>query len=357
MFVRADVQGGLGKVKAEGYRDDVAAALGRRFAAARVRRSRPQRCARTRAGHAAVWNRGALRRRRFAHRARRGDRPGARPQLGARGRVRHAPGPGPTPRQRHPGGHHAARLHRRAGDRFGNARAGCGPEGRYPHHYRAGRPAHGLRLRGDGRVQSRPRFHRARELLDGTADVRVTIQGSLDSMDVRGEAKAAEVHWNAFQMPGAGAKLAWQGGARPRVELEASADSVTRRQVRRARPCLLATGDSPTRCAGVSAPRAVAVRRPGPRRIPVASRDGRSSSIPSVSSSAATAGRVRHRSRCTLADSTWSFSETAVSRKDGSARIAVVGDMPSKREGEFDVRVAGLDLRDIYASCSATHPG
>jgi hypothetical protein len=27
----------------------------------------------------------------------------------------------------------------------------------------------------------------------------------------------------------------------------------------------------------------------------------------------------------------------------------MAGNVPSKREGEFDIRVAGLDLRDIYA--------
>ena len=188
----------------------------------------------------------------------------------------------------------------------------------------------------------------AREILDGAVNASFTIQGALDSMDIQGTATAAALRWNGYRIPGAKAELTWGGGARPRIELVASADSLTKGRY------------------DIHAIEASASGLADSLRWRFSAATGGSASLATSGEFWSTAGRtVRVDTldlslrgngwtneapfQVTLEDSTWSFSETAISRRDGSARIDLFGSVPSEREGEFDVRVSGLDLRDIYA--------
>ncbi len=187
-----------------------------------------------------------------------------------------------------------------------------------------------------------------RERFDGTGDARFTIKGALDSLDVSGQATASQVRWNGFRVPVARATLAWGGGGRPAVRLEATADSVTRSGFDLHGISLTATGfaDSLHWHATAASGGVLALvgggelHQNGGRTLAVDTLDF---TLRGNTWSNEAPFRVR------LADSTWAFSETVLSRRDGSARIALIGDLPAEREGEFDIRIAGLDLRDIYA--------
>jgi hypothetical protein len=188
----------------------------------------------------------------------------------------------------------------------------------------------------------------AREMLQGVVDGAFTLKGSLDSMAVKGAATATGIHWNGYHVPNAKAELAWSGGPRSRIDLTASADSLTKGRYD--------VHDIEARALGLA----------DSLRWRVSAASGGSVSLATSGEFWSTAGRTilvdtldlglrgngwtsEAPFRVTLADSTWSFSETAISRKDGSARVDLVGDVPSRKEGEFDIRVSGLDLRDIYA--------
>ncbi len=187
-----------------------------------------------------------------------------------------------------------------------------------------------------------------RERLDGTVDARFAIRGAIDSMDVRGEAAASQVRWNGYRIPNARADLEWGGGTRPKVDLKATADSLTRGayDLHAIEFTLRGLTDS-TRWRARAANAGVAALDGRGEFWTVA---GRTLLVDSLGLTLrGNAWTNESPFRITLEDSTWSFSETVVSRKDGSARIALSGSVPSLREGEFDVRVSGLDLRDIYA--------
>jgi autotransporter translocation and assembly factor TamB len=187
-----------------------------------------------------------------------------------------------------------------------------------------------------------------REILAGTVEATVTLKGALDSMEIRGNATATGLHWNGYHVPNAKAEVDWGGGPRSQVDFELTADSVTkgRYDVHDLQATARGLADS--------------------LRWRVSAASGGSVSLATSGEFWSTAGRTvlvdtldlglrgngwssEAPFRVTLEDSTWSFSETAITRRDGSARISMSGNVPSRREGEFDVRVSGLDMRDIYA--------
>jgi len=188
----------------------------------------------------------------------------------------------------------------------------------------------------------------ARERLEGAADARMTVKGSLDSLEVNGTASASQVHWNGYRIPATAARLAWSGGTRPMVRFEATVDSLTRRTFDLHEVTLTAVGfaDSLRWQLGAASGSVLALRSRGEFR-----NDGeRSLRVDTLDFSLrGNAWSSEAPVHVSLADSAWSFSETVLSRKDGSARIAVNGTVPGKAEGEFDIRVANLDLQDIYA--------
>ena len=187
-----------------------------------------------------------------------------------------------------------------------------------------------------------------REILDGNVVAKFTLKGALDSLDIRGSATATELHWNGYHVPRAKAEIVWNGGPRSSIDLVARIDSVTKGRYD---------------VHGIEA-RATGLADSLRWRLSAAS--GGSVTLATSGEFWSTSGRTvlvdtfdlglrgngwssEAPFRVTLEDSTWSFSETAISRRDGSARVSMEGSVPSRKEGELDLRVSGLDLRDIYA--------
>lgn len=189
----------------------------------------------------------------------------------------------------------------------------------------------------------------ARERLDGTLEAEVGITGALDSMDVRAEARAAQVRWNGYRMPGSRVAFAWRGGARPAVRVDAVVDTLSRGAFDAHDVRFGADGpaDSLSWRADAASSAALALHSRGEYRAGAA---GRSVLVDTLDLTLRGNGWSSEGPfLVSRLDSVWTVGETAISRKDGSARIAIAGTVPGAQAGELDLRVAGLDLRDVSA--------
>ena len=187
-----------------------------------------------------------------------------------------------------------------------------------------------------------------REILDGVVDGKVTLEGSLDSMEVRGNVTATGLHWNGYHVPNAKAEIAWGGGPRSALDLSMTVDSLTkgRYDVHELQATAKGLADSLRWRVSAASGGSVTLSTSGE----FWSTGGRTVLVDTLDLGLRGNGwSTEAPFRVAFVDSAWSFSETAITRKDGSARISLFGDVPSRREGEFDIRISGLDLRDVYA--------
>jgi hypothetical protein len=62
--------------------------------------------------------------------------------------------------------------------------------------------------------------------LKGSAKVRLTVAGALDSMSLGGDAQVADLHWRGWHMPKGEGRIAYQPGPVPRFAIDANIDSL-----------------------------------------------------------------------------------------------------------------------------------
>lgn len=184
--------------------------------------------------------------------------------------------------------------------------------------------------------------------LDGELDALATIRGALDSFDLAVEAEGRALRFAMVQVPGATGRVEWRGGSVPTLSVEAEADSLRAGTLRFGGLSLVAGGpaDSVTWRARGSGGEAIEGHATG-------TFDRRASARLQVDT--LDLRILEHRWRlggpftAVLADSVWALSPMRLATDDGAASVALEGTVPGTGPGELDVRIAGLDLRDIYA--------
>src|SRR6266480_3216407 len=67
---------------------------------------------------------------------------------------------------------------------------------------------------------------RPEDKLKGSAEVRLTLDGALDSLSIGGDARVAELQWRGWHLPRGEGTITYQPGPVPRFDIQASADSV-----------------------------------------------------------------------------------------------------------------------------------
>lgn len=187
-----------------------------------------------------------------------------------------------------------------------------------------------------------------RTRLDGELDALVTVRGALDSFDLSAEAEGRHLRFAAFQVPSASGRLDWRGGASPTLVVTAEVDSLRMGNLRFSDLTFSAEGpaDSLTWGAGGKAGTMADGRAAG-------SFDRRASARIHVDT--LDLRILDHRWQlagpfdAVLSDSAVSLSPVLLATDDGSASIAVEGVVPGREAGELDIRIAGLDFRDVYA--------
>ncbi|HEX2450846.1 MAG TPA: translocation/assembly module TamB domain-containing protein, partial [Gemmatimonadales bacterium] len=185
--------------------------------------------------------------------------------------------------------------------------------------------------------------------LGGTVTGSLTLARSLDTLGVRAELAGQNLEWQLFRAPVATALLAWDGGARPRIDVATEIDSlVTRTRLFRD----LSVGlDGPidslswrvgTVLGDSTGPRLGSRGRwwdrAGVRRVAVDSMFARL---------AAHEWQLEAPATVTLSDSAPAVTPFTLTTEDGSGQIAARGRLPGDTPGELLVDAFGVELQDI----------
>jgi hypothetical protein len=187
-----------------------------------------------------------------------------------------------------------------------------------------------------------------RRRLDGVLSAHLTLRGALDSFDVAGEADLRQAHFAAMDIPRATGRFFWLGGPAPTLDLVAEIDSMRVGTLHYGGAVLNVSGPADslawrgyTRSGATGeAYLAGSFDRRGTGHLHVDTVDVR---------------LLDHRWQlafpftAALADSVWALTPVVLRTDDGAASLSLEGSVPGLGEGELDIRVAGLDLRDVNA--------
>jgi translocation and assembly module TamB len=188
----------------------------------------------------------------------------------------------------------------------------------------------------------------SRRRLDGALDALLTIRGALDSFDVSGEVELGAGQFAAVDVPRGRGRFFWQGGSRPTFDLLLEVDSLRAGRMRfgglrayasGAADSLLWRGYTRTGAAGDAYVAGRAMRGQA-LQVQVDTVDLRVLDH---------RWQLREPVTAVLGDSVYALTPVYLRTDDGAAFITVEGSIPNAGEGEADIRVVGLDLRDLAA--------
>ena len=188
-----------------------------------------------------------------------------------------------------------------------------------------------------------------REQLDGSLEARTVLRGALDSLDLRTEGRVAALQLAGLHVPAAQGSFRWQGGVRPAMAVSATVDS--------ADVMGLAFGGLAFEAAGPADSLVWATRGRAGRMLQLDGRgafmrqEGRVLRLDALEAWVRDNRWLLNRPfSASLSDSVFALTPVRFVRTDGGAWIDVEGTIPNRAPGEFDVRLFGIDLRDIYAA-------
>ncbi len=191
-----------------------------------------------------------------------------------------------------------------------------------------------------------------RRPMTGSAEGTATIAGALDGFDLEAEVAAPRLTWDEVDLAGARGLLRLGAGRRPTMSGTAAVDTLTVGRMRFGGLEVRADGlrDSLTwhlegRGGGLSALDATGEWRAG------AADAGAEVTVRDVDLRlAASRWRLVAPTALRLADSIEVRTPLRLETRDGGASLEAVGALPYRGEGELDLRLMGLDIRDIYAA-------
>ena len=187
----------------------------------------------------------------------------------------------------------------------------------------------------------------SRAPLSGSAEGRVTLTGSLDSLGGASAIRAGPLAWKHYRSPSAAATAEWSAGARS-LDARLRLDSLIVGRMRFAELAVDLEGaseDLEFRVAG---------RGPMIRGLATGRLTRGEERVLGLSTAELDLGasrwRLTDRVRVRLGDSLQFESPLRLMTDQGGATLAAEGTLPYRAPGELDLRLVGLDLRDIYAA-------
>ncbi|HEX9754268.1 MAG TPA: translocation/assembly module TamB domain-containing protein [Gemmatimonadales bacterium] len=182
--------------------------------------------------------------------------------------------------------------------------------------------------------------------LEGSLKGQLTLTGSLDALNADGAIELASIRWKEIAIPQLGATVAWKTGDSV-LQLEVRADSL------RYGP-RLRFGEVFVSLAGPTNGLEWRASAKGPTSRGLAwGRWGEERGLLALEGLELDLGASEWRLggpvRIQFADSVALLDPLHLSTRSGSAVLDAEGTLPWRAEGELDIRLLGLDLRDIYA--------
>jgi hypothetical protein len=187
-----------------------------------------------------------------------------------------------------------------------------------------------------------------RPRLEGTAEAHAVLSGALDSLDLTVEGQGRDFRWAGLNVTSATGRLGWRAGARPALDLSVVVDTVTTAKLGYHDLRLEARGPADSvswsfrgrdrrmaRVTGGGVLQRDSVARFGVDSLTLGLRENR--------------WRLLRPFAMELGDSVIAFTPLRLEREDGAARINLDGSLPNRGSGELDVVVDGFDLRDAAA--------
>jgi hypothetical protein len=184
--------------------------------------------------------------------------------------------------------------------------------------------------------------------LDGTLAIRVTLRGALDSLETEAGGSGTDLRWRDISIPNVDGRATITRHSPPVYDIQVRADSVYFGRRSFTDLSFLANGRIDSlhwQAAGAGGP-LIQARGGG-----LLAR-GDSTRLGFDSLEVQVRDRVwapRSGFALTLGDSAWSFPEVWFETRDGSAQLRLDGTLPGRGPGELDLTLSGLDLRDVYA--------
>ena len=184
--------------------------------------------------------------------------------------------------------------------------------------------------------------------LGGTAHASVQLAGSLDTLEMSGDARIQDFEWQRIRSPEVTGAFSWIGGQRPQLTASVGSDSVLAKKWVLHQLAAEARGwaDSLDWSAGTGIGPATRVAGSGRwwRRgeTQVAMFDSLSFSLP------VHRYRLDQSFAVTLSDSAPAVSPLTLRADDGTGLIQLGGRLPGSSEGSLAVRVLGLNIHDVY---------
>lgn len=188
----------------------------------------------------------------------------------------------------------------------------------------------------------------AADPLDGTLTVRVGLTGALDSLELAASGSGADLRWRGIAVPTLDGTGTMTRHSNPRFEIQVRADTVMSGRLQFTDLLFRSSGllDSMRWEASGNGGPLVGLEAGGLFR----NADTMQVAVDSL--------RLRVRQATwrpsapftlTRSDSVWSFPDVRFETNDGAAQLRLDGHLPGEGEGELNVTLSGLDLRDVYA--------
>jgi translocation and assembly module TamB len=191
--------------------------------------------------------------------------------------------------------------------------------------------------------------------LKGSARVRLTLDGALDSMSIGGDARVLELQWRGWRMPKGEGTIAYQPGPVPRFDIDANIDSLgygrfgfgaAAAHARGTRDSLTwfarsRVGDLGAFLAGGSYTRLSGTGRKGGTQHAVV--DSLAVLLPSG------VWFLERPMALAFGDSVLHVDSAALKNSAGAGRLAVSGDLPNRGPINARVSLDGFPLTGIYA--------
>lgn len=190
------------------------------------------------------------------------------------------------------------------------------------------------------------------EALRGSAQVRLTLDGSLDSLGVRADARFANLAWRGWRLTSGRARADYQPGPVPRFDIDATTDSIGFGRLGFGAAGLAARGtrDSLSWFArsrvgdlGAFIAGGRYARPGGPGTVQLADIDSLAVLLPDG------VWFLERPTHITFGDSVLSVDTVSLKRSEGTGRLTLVGDLPE--HGPINARVSldSFPLLGIYA--------
>lgn len=194
-----------------------------------------------------------------------------------------------------------------------------------------------------------PDTTRTAEPLDGTVTVRLDLAGAIDSLEMEAAGSGTDLRWRGITLPTLDGMATMTRHSAPRFNIQVRADTMTRGQMQFTDLVFRSQGPADSMHWEASG-RGGALTRLDAGGAFRRFRDSTQIAVDSL--------RFQLRQEIwqpiapfilVQTDSGWGFPDVRFATSSGSAQLRLDGTLPGPGEGELDISLSGIDLRDLSA--------